>query len=178
MTAKEWELPDIGGLSVSLVDTPHLALIDSEWPTLRPSTDLTNQWIWADIVAKNHESFVVLKAYPAGVPVAIWSTKSRHPLRLPVGRCYRLDYLEIDSRLRGGALGYFTLGVIASRALELGCEAMILQTFQTHVRLYTAYGGQAQSVQGWNHDPKLVPFFFAQSTLEEMRDDADVFLKI
>lgn len=177
VTAKAWELPGIGGLSVTLVDTPHLTTIDSEWPPLRPSTDLTNAWVWSDIVAQNRESFVVLRSYPKGDPVAIWSSKARSLLRLPVGRCYRLDHIEIDPRLRGGVLGYFTLGVIASRALELGAEAMVLQTFQTHVKIYTDFGGQAGPVRGWNHDPKLVPFFFGSATLQEMRDDADVFLK-
>lgn len=122
-------------------------------------------------MAEARDAFAVVAN--GGETVALWSTAARRPLQLPSGKHYRLDFMETAPTYRGGILGAFTLGIIASRALELGCVGMVLGSLPALVPWYNKAGATAGKIFGWRHPPDLIPYRFSSEALVYLKDLAD-----
>ncbi len=109
-------------------------------------------------------------------PGTLWGSRKYRPLRLGKRQVYRLDYFEVHPELRGGLLGVFALAVIASRALELGCDGMVLASLPGATKFYAEAGGIEGPVDGWKAARSLVPFTFERPALESLREKSDEFI--
>jgi hypothetical protein len=113
------------------------------------------------------------------VPVAIWGSTAGKPIMLAGRASYRLDYLEIDPTHRGAILGAFLVGLIAWRALELGCAGVVLTAFPVPglVEFYEGTGAARGAPRGWNHPKELVALTFELPALSRLKDLADALLE-
>jgi hypothetical protein len=113
------------------------------------------------------------------VPMAFWCGTKRGPITLPEGPFYRLDYMEVHPRLRGGPLSVFMVALWACRALELGANGIVLSAFPAEglLAFYRRAGAVERQPRGWNQPRGLVPFVFERPLLEELKGYADGLLE-
>jgi len=171
-----WEIEGVGALRVRVATREDLATIDGTWPALRQPTDWHHAWRWDDICASKRERFAVIAN---DEPVGIWCCDHTTPRDLPNRIAYRLDYLEVRGDLRSGPIGPFLLTVIASRALEVGADSVILAAFPIPglVRAYVASGAEERCAKGWNPPPKLIPLVYEHAALAHLQGLADDLVK-
>lgn len=138
--------------------------------------DANRHWKWATIMDQMAERFSL--ATEVEVLVALWCGARRGPLRLPRhGRCYRLDYFEIDPLLRGGDLGTLAFALACERAIELGATGLVLGAIPELERWYRAHGGVSGPIQGWSVERDLLPFFFPEGMLRTLVELADGYVE-
>ena len=63
---------------------------------------------------------------------------------------------------RGGSLGPLLVGMIAWRAVELGCSGIVAGTFPEIADWYVRLGAEQRCLKGWNHEKGLVPIVFGR----------------
>jgi GNAT superfamily N-acetyltransferase len=95
----------------------------------------------------------------------MWASLKGRPLSLQVGLSYRLDFLEVTPARRGQSLGLFCLGLVAQRALEAGCSALVLEALPAAKEFYIKAGGLQTRAHGWNLPQGLIPFLFRREKL-------------
>jgi len=129
-------------------------------------------WRWALLVGEYPEAFALLAEN--GHARALWCSRSRRTLRLPVGPTYELGYIEVDPDDRGGTVGYVTLAIVACRALEVGAVGMVLAflPYPGLERFYENAGGQKGKVKGWQAPRGLAPYFFPREALLALQETA------
>jgi GNAT superfamily N-acetyltransferase len=163
---KRWSVPNVGKVSVEVASRPALSKIDGSWPKARFQADYNHSWVWMEIARERAETFVLLGE--GDVPIGIWSSSKRRPIKLPEGRFYRLDFFESAPQHRGKDFGVFLLSVIATRAIELGAIGVILGTWEPLRPFYLKVGAKERAPGGWNLAPNLVPFTLESALLETM----------
>jgi len=163
---KRWLVPNVGKVSVGVASQKLLCEIDGSWPGTRLQGDYHHSWRWTEIARGCAETFVLLGE--GAVPIGIWSSSKRRPIKLPDGRFYRLDYFEADPAHRGKGFGVFLLSVIATRAVELGAIGVILGTWEPLRSFYLNVGAKESVPSGWILAPNLIPFTLESALLEEM----------
>lgn len=168
-----WDLPDLGRLTVAVPTASAVAHLDREWPEHRPAHHANLHWSWGKILKSQPERLAIVDA--KGVVLALWSSAKHRPLRLPEGSFYRLDYLERDPRVSAGLLGAFAFALAGARALELGCDGLVLASLPEVATFYDEMGGERRIPVGWRPTRSLVPFIFSAGTLTILKEDADGF---
>jgi GNAT superfamily N-acetyltransferase len=163
---KCWLVPDVGHLTISGVSQALLGRIDSSWPSNRLQGDYHHDWRWGQITKGKVEAFVLLR--DSIEPVGIWCSARRSPIRLPDGRFYRLDHLEISPTLRGTGFGVFLVSVVAARALELHADGVVLGTWDALRGFYLELGAEERKPAGWNLAINLVPFTLQLAALQTL----------
>jgi hypothetical protein len=103
-----------------------LDAVDATWPVERAATAAHRHWLWGKLMEKKPEQFAVIDA--DGQTISLWCSAKRE-VRLEGRRLYRLDYVEVRPRLRGGMAGAFTLALVGARAAEAGCQGLVLAAF-------------------------------------------------
>ena len=154
-----------------------IAVADAEWPPLRGEGDWHHSWRWRDILGGKTERFAVVGESEA--PLGFWCSAKASPISLPEGRFYRPDHQEIDPRLRGGTLGAFMITLLATRAVELGADGIVLFTFPAPglLAFYLRNGATQRAPQGWNVPRGLVPFTYDRTVLLQLKEMADGLLE-
>lgn len=166
-----WEVDGVGQVAVQLPRKETLADVDRTWSALRPENHQNIHWRWEAILRGRPERLTIVDA--ASQIVAIWCSKKYRPLRLPEGKFYRLDYLEVHPQLRGGDLGLFALSMVAARAIELECDGLVLASLPGTKKFYEESGGEQRMPDGWEIGRGLVPFVFLRQVLEQLKEEAD-----
>jgi GNAT superfamily N-acetyltransferase len=147
-----------------------LKRIDRDWPVARQTGDEHLYWNWRTVCDKYEESLCLVSM--SGEPAAIWTSRYG-PRILPAGRFYRVDRLEVEPARKGKDFGRFLFSVIATRALELGVDGIILAALPSTVGFYATLGGEQRLCDGWEAEPGLEPFVFSHPTLLELKEDID-----
>jgi hypothetical protein len=170
LLAVQWDVPSVGVVAFDQATAALLAKADRQWPPMRRVADANLHWLWSTIAARAHERFALVT--PDGDLLALWCSSRSKPLSLPGGLFYRLDYIEIDPSRRGTALGPFTFAVCATRALELGCDGLVLGALPQVGSFYQRLGGVQRREFGWQEGQNLLPYAFDREALEELQDRA------
>lgn len=168
-----WDVPEVGLLTLVWGTTAIAKNADRTWGPLRPPEHKNTHWSWSTIISGKPERFALLLDEE---PLAIWCSDRTELLELPDGKHYRIDYLEVDPRLRGGPLGYFAFCTVASRADELGAIGMVFGSLPAGklVDWYTSHGAEQRLAPGWKSPrPELVPFVIGGVTLSNMKEYSD-----
>ena len=171
LLARSWRLPEIGLVRVIRPSPADIAHIDETWPARRRLTDWHHSWRWHEITASRPEAFALRK--DDGSLLGIWCSAKKAPITLPDGRFYRPDFLEISPDARGREVGAFIFLLIASRALELKAEGIVLGTWPVLREFYSRMGGHERKPRGWNLENNLVPFVFDLATLQGLKNLLD-----
>jgi hypothetical protein len=170
LLSERWTIDGLGTVSLLVPSESRLKAVDTAWPDLRQPTDFHLHWRWAEIAGRNAERFALVDS--GDQVVSLWSTAKRM-VRLEGRQLYRLDYLEVDPGLRGGFAGSFTLALVGARALELGCEGLVLAAFPVLTGFYDRSGGVQRNVVGWKTAAGLLPFYFDAYALARFREVTD-----
>ncbi|CAN5216399.1 hypothetical protein BH09MYX1_BH09MYX1_09380 [soil metagenome] len=115
-------------------------------------------------------SFALIEAATSET-IALWCSTHHRILRLSPP-AYRLDFLELAPKYRGGAdeLRVFLMGAIAARALECGAKRIVL--FSTDkpqlVAFYRSLGGEPRLAKGCTAVRDLVPFEFVENAVQTL----------
>lgn len=165
-----WDVPSVGVVALTQATLTLLARADRAWPPMRRPADAHLHWRWSAIAARARERFALVA--PDGEPLALWCSARSRPVRLLRGLFYRLDYVEVDPTRRGTALGPFTFAVCATRALELGCDGLVLGSLAEAGPFYERLGGERRREAGWREGPDLLPYVFDRETLEGLQERA------
>ena len=173
MVGRFWKLPDVGRLTVQVPDVAMGARVDELWRSHRPAKHSNLHWSWSKLMREHAERLALLTA--DGDVLALWTSEKHRPLRLPDGSFFRLDYIERDPRLSGALPGAFAFALVCARALELGCDGLVLASLPEVTRFYEQMGGEQRTARGWRPHRSLVPFVFGADTLRELKEDADEF---
>lgn len=168
-----WDLGARGVFRLVTASWPLLTQIDEAWPSARPAGALHREWRWAAWVrdGRSEERFVLLDE--ADTPQFIWCAASSRLLRLPGGPFYRPERLEVaPTRARSG-VGTVGMAVLATRALELGANGVVLKATVEAAPFYAKVGGVAGAVAGWSRSPDLVEFTLTRPALEALAEMLD-----
>lgn len=168
-----WEVPGLSEVRVVQPTAALLAEVDATWPLTRRQTDV-HDWKWQGIAVKAQETLAVIDEERRAV--ALWASFKRLR-RLESGKAYVLDRLEVAPRCRGATAGLFTLGLIASRALERGAEQLVLAAIPQARLLYDRAGGEQRLAKGWSVAQGLLAYAFPQETLFLLEETIDAFRK-
>lgn len=161
-----WVVDDVGVCRVKIPDARDLRLVDATWPQQRREKDAHRHWKWVEIAARSRECYAVVTQ--AGEMVALWAGKGA--IELPEGRFYRSDYLEVLGRCRGGDLGYVCMALMWARGAEAGCKGLVFPSLPETAPIYDGMGGTRRCINGWQVDPRLVPFVFEGKSLETLAE--------
>jgi len=102
--------------------------------------------------------------------MGLWASFKRM-VKLPEGRFYRLDYLEIDPDLVGGPWGEFLLGLVCARALELDVDGLLVPALGETAKFYKSIGAEQELLRGWTVDKGLLPFVLRRGIVEEVVEE-------
>lgn len=168
-----WDLGARGSFRLVTASWPVLMQIDREWPPARPAGALHRDWRWGDWVGEERceERFVLLDE--DGRPQFIWCCASSRLLRLAGGPFYRPDRLEVAPRIVRSGVGTVGMAVLATRALELGANGVVLKATVEAAPFYAKVGGVAGEVAGWSHSPDLVEFTFDRPAIDALAEMLD-----
>lgn len=175
LRGKTWDVPHVGLVTVvgAYADTLHL--IDDLWPQNRRPTDAHAQWKWSAISQRCEDCYVLLDSDEE--PLAIWASKRKSPIMLEGRSYYRLDFIEVRPDLRqiGGETATFALGAVATRALEIGAQGVVLAAFPIEgvVAAYVTRGAEAGVPKGWSYEGDLVPLTFPHHALNTLKGAID-----
>lgn len=175
MFGDQWDYPGVGRVTLAIPGDSLLASIDESWPPLRNPQSESHRWSWRKIMDSARDRFVLKDA--AGVPLALWSSAKSAPLRLPDGRFYRLDYLEVSPGSRRAYLGVFTMALIARRAAEVGAGGIVFGALPEAAEFYEKIGFQKGIVAGWQTERGLVPYRLEGEDLERLIESGNAFLE-
>lgn len=120
------------------------------------------------MTVESHDDFCVTDT--SDMPLALWCTRAPAVLKLPGGDAYRLDFIEVKPEFRGAEMGAFTLGLVATRALECSASRLVLGSLPQARKLYDNSGGLQRKVAGWRAARGLLPYEFLTEALVELRD--------
>jgi hypothetical protein len=165
-----WHVDGVGPVSLVAPGRPTLEQVDELWPPLRLTTDLHQHWRWASICKGVTERFAAVDQ--EGNVLSLWSS-AKPAVRIEGSRSYRLDYLEVNPAFRGGLMAPFTLALIGTRAVELGCEGLVLAAFPAVTGFYATFGGKEGALSGWKVAAGLVPIRFDGGALARFREVTD-----
>lgn len=146
-----------------------LNAVDAQWPAQRRQDEYHLHWLWKEICSEREDCCALVVA---GRPLALWAGK--RSIKLPCGRCYRLDYIEVDPKLRGRDLGILVMGIVADRALSNGAEGLVLAAIPNPdlMNFYANRGGVQGQIKGWNYNKVLKPFHFSKEVLHTLSEYA------
>lgn len=147
-------IPEGGEVSIGPAGKSDAVHADEIWKPLRPSGDANILWDWTEILEVTRERFAI--RFESAKPVGLWAAKGVIKV-VEFGALYRLDFLEIDPRLRKGTLGAFALAAASMRAQELGCAGLAIPSLPETCKVYERLGAIA-GVPGWNVSPALAPY--------------------
>ena len=85
----------------------------------------------------------------------------------------RLDFIEINPKLRRGVFGLFAFSTVAARALEAGCSHLVLGALPEVRSFYIEAGGTIGALNGWKTLLGLLPFHFTQEALTKLKEQID-----
>lgn len=171
LLADRWSRHNVGTVRVVEALPEHWTAADSVWPPLRPLDDLNQHWRWEKIMFQKPERLAVLRA--TALCLRYGAPENRGRSRFPAGSCYRLDFFEIAPVLRGGDFGFFCFALAATRAVELGCQGLVLAALPGLERFYMALRGAKGPIAGWKTPAELIPFHFSAETLGYLKELAD-----
>jgi hypothetical protein len=100
--------------------------------------------------------------------MALWCSAKAQPLKLREGKFYRLDYFELDPRLRGGEAGVLAFALVAARARDVGADGIVLATWPPLRRFYEGIGGVERELVGWRAPANLITFVFTTDALANL----------
>lgn len=170
-----WGFPAVGLVALAVPGDSLLAAIDESWPALRSPQSESQSWSWRRIMRSARDRFVLRDT--ADEPLALWSSAKSGPLRLPGGRFYRLDYLEVCPRNRKARLGAFLMALIARRAAEVGADGVVFGALPEAATFYEKIGFQAGIVAGWQTERGLIPYRLEGEDLERLIESGNAFLE-
>jgi len=162
----QWYIEGLGTLRLVVPSRDRLDAVDATWPVERAATAAHRHWLWGKLMEKKPEQFAVIDA--DGQTISLWCSAKRE-VRLEGRRLYRLDYVEVRPRLRGGMAGAFTLALVGARAAEAGCQGLVLAAFPPLKGFYARAGGAQRLPKGWAVERGLVPFVFEGSAFEDFQ---------
>ncbi|WP_441290799.1 GNAT family N-acetyltransferase [Sorangium sp. KYC3313] len=173
---QRWDLPDVGKVTAVEPTADLLAQADRVWPEFRRESDLHRHWVWSDLMGPMEDRFALVDS--GGQVVSLWCSLKKRPIKLIEGTFYRLEYVEIDPRHRGSSLGGFTVGLAAARAVEAGCDGLVLAALPTDglKRVYERLGGVQRLPYRWQIARELIPFVFPQDAITKLKDLTDGFI--
>jgi hypothetical protein len=171
LAGRTWTFPGIGKISLADSDPDHWDAVDRQWPPVRAPHQLNDHWKWKSIMFGKPERYSVLN--PTGDVLGLWASGALRPLNLFGVKHYRLDFFEVSPIMRGGTLSVAVFSLICARAVELGCQGLVLAALPGVERFYLTIGGTQELARGWKADSCLVPFLFAEKTLNSLAEHAD-----
>ena len=175
MFGDRWNFPGVGLVRLAVPDDSVLARIDESWPAMRSASSESQWWSWRKIMDSARDRFVLRDT--DGGPLALWSSVKSSPLRLPGGRFYRLDYLEVSPRSRKVRLGAFMMTLVARRAAEIGAGGVVFGALPEAAPFYETIGFQEGSVAGWRAERGLLPYHLEGEALERLIELGNAFLE-
>lgn len=174
LNGSAWDVPGIGR---AILREPcaeeYVQQADARWPASREPKAENAHWSWSTIAQRAPEQFALVRD---GEVLALWASMKGRPLSLQVGLSYRLDFLEVTPTRRGQSLGLFCLGLVAQRALEAGCSALVLEALPGAKEFYIKAGGLQARAHGWNLPQGLIPFLFQHEKLTYLKELTDAYL--
>ena len=165
---------EFAGRRLALVKAEHrlVAHVDATWPQLRRNSDL-HDWSWCRIFKEFRIHGEVWAVLDGEAPVALWASKRRRPLKLPLGSFWRLDYIEVDPRERGGAMGVAAIVLVAAHASQQGADGIVFGSVAELSRFWKAVGAEQRTENGWRAAHGLLPFVIGPKSMAELVETAN-----
>jgi hypothetical protein len=149
--------------------------VDNEWPSIRPQSDVSASWRWADIKKRSKETFA-LAAEEGSKTLALWSSNNQTS-ELEGKLFYVASKLEVHPNARNIGIGPLMVSLMGHRAVELGCSGVLLNAPPERVRLYLNAGAMKRSVRGWPVPAGLTPMVFEGRGLQKLLEVHDELLE-
>lgn len=162
------EDPAVPLLRIAAATPALVAQADDEWSRTRLRGDIHNSWAWTEILKRTRDTFVMVDA--DGAAAGAFASTHSTPILLSGKPYYRLDFLEVAPRYRGGEVGAVALGIVGYRARELGASGIVLAAFNVPglVTFYESLGAKRGAPRGWNVPPRVLPLHFDEDALDRL----------
>jgi hypothetical protein len=170
-----WDLEEEGELTLVAATEELVAAAHDTWAA-SPALRIVD-WSWVEVRLQSHETFALIDG--AGNAKALWASEpDRLRQVVRVGPGYRLDFFEIEPRLRGGLVGYYSAAIACHRALDAGANSVLVPSLPGATKFWVEkLGARAERVVGWHVPRGLVGCYIDRSTMEDLKGDADAVKK-
>lgn len=155
-----------------------IAEIDELWPLLRRRDAEHNHWRWMKLLKKGRNSSLIPERFAlisskTMLVEAIWCSSVDCVKQYGGMKCYPLSYIEVFPKNVGKFIGTLAMAIVASRALEQGAEAVVLQSLGQSCPFYERLGGRQMNLKELRSRINLVTYIFDGDALAELREIGD-----
>lgn len=179
-----WAFRAFGDISVGALSGPEALAIDVAWTPGRLAED-QHTFEWSAIRAHPKRCTFKLEQLVGGTRRVMAAFAVYRKLRrLPTaGDVLRLDFFEVDPKLRDKGYGRLAFAMIATVALEQRAKAIVLAASRLPAKkspldFYVHLGGIATKTVGWRGprgETDLAPARFDSATLEGLQGEIDAY---
>lgn len=179
-----WAFKAFGDISVGSMSGADAAAVDAVWMPNRLADD-QHTFEWSAIRSHPKRCTFKLEQLVGGTrsvmaAFAVYRKLRRLPL---VGDVLRLDFFEVDPKLREKGYGKLAFAMIATMALDQRAKAIVLAASRlpankSPLDFYVHLGGIAAKTIGWRGprgETDLAPARFDSATLKGLQGEIDAY---
>ncbi len=152
--------------------------IDELWPLLRRRDAQHLHWRWMKLLKKKRNSSLIPERFAlicskTKLIEAIWCSSADRLKHYGGKKCYLLSNIEVFPKSIAKSVGHLTMAIVASRAIEQGAEAIVLQSLSQSCKFYERIGGRQTKLRELHNAKNLITYIFDGDALARLKEMSD-----